>query len=341
MYDIAMLTQNDWANTGYRFKKCLEYLGYNIIGFKGFPHQLNYPEQLSIHMSLSMTRPVSAAPIIIKTKDLRPLVDNSEVVHFVASTIIDTMADLTRHKVVSQHGGTTYRMNTDTCNNIFNKFTDYTIMQFPTLLGHGANNEHLIYYPVDTNFIRPRFNRIHKDKLVIGHFPSSWESKGTDVIINVINRLKYSDKIGDRFEYIGLNTLVESRTEWLYNLDRMSRCDILIETIKPELTGKPFCEWGNTALEGCALGKIVITNTDSLDLYEKEYGGRPELVIANNAAQLESQLTELLISSDKIIEEKKHAARKWVETKHSIPATAERLYDKIYKHLLPNRRDAK
>ena len=49
-------------------------------------------------------------------------------------------------KVVMQHGGTTYRMGADLCNEPFNSFVDAHIIQFPSILGLGAKNEHLIYF---------------------------------------------------------------------------------------------------------------------------------------------------------------------------------------------------
>jgi glycosyltransferase involved in cell wall biosynthesis len=339
MIDVLMLSYHDWANTGYRFKKCLEYLGYNVVAFKGFPHTMSYPEQIAVSIYISRATQLSAHPELYKVPELRWFAEQAEVIHFIASTIVDTGVNITDKKVVAQHGGSTYRMRPMMCNNVFNNFVNASIMQFPTLLSQGAKNEHLIYYPVDTSFIQPVYGRQDKKKLIIGHFPSSWESKGTDVINQVIRELSEDTEFSDRFEYVGLSELTnELRVGWLQNLERMSQCDIIIETIKPELSGKPFCEWGNTALEASALGKIVITNTASTKLYEQEYGCVPPLHIANSDKELKLALQNILSKDDLMIRLDKERHRTWAEEKHSIPVTAERLYEKVYKHLLPNRR---
>jgi len=239
-------------------------------------------------------------------------------------------------KCVVQHGGTMYRMHADACNDLFNGFSDATIAQYPTLLGLGAKNECWIPYPVDTKLIQPDYERHGGDKILIGHFPSSKEVKGTENIVRVINRLESDPAFRDHFEYIGVRPGVYYPGDivgWYMNLKRLERCDIVIETCQSEFDGKPFGEWGNTALEAAALGKIVVTNSIHSDLYKKEFGSSA-LNIANNEAELELVLQELLSLPDTEIESRKEKSRVWVETKHSIPATADRLWDLVYKPLL-------
>jgi ribonuclease HI len=81
------------------------------------------------------------------------------------------------------------------------------------------------------------------------------------------------------------------------------------------------------------MGKIVVTNSLAKDLYAKEFGSCA-LQIANDSKALEQTLKMILSLSEKEIQDKKHESREWVEQKHSIPATAKRLWDKVYSKLL-------
>ena len=98
---------------------------------------------------------------------------------------------------------------------------------------------------------------------------------------------------------------------------------------KLELGGKKFGEWGNQAIEAASIGKVVITNSLSTDLYRKEYGDCA-LHIANSAEELETHLVDLITMDRKKLLEEKHNSRDWVVSNHSLIATAKRLKDKIF-----------
>lgn len=332
MPDVLMLAHQDWANTGYRFFKCLQYLKIDVLALKGEYHRMAYPNQIPIHPVLTKipdeAYATSEPRFIVYSKD-------AKVIHYIGSKFIQCGVDPTRKKIVMQHGGTLYRNNSNKLNKRYNLFVDASIIQCPDLLGLGANNEHLIYYPVDTDFIQPDFAT--RDKLVIGHFPSNPEIKGTKNIVAVIRRLEENSELKNRFEYIGnrksnwSNAFIDDQLVlWGDNLKRMAKCDIIIETCNSEINGKKYGEWGNTALEAAAMGKIVITNSLSRDLYTKEFGSCA-LNIANDSRALENTLRMILSLSNKEIRNRKEESRCWVELKHSIPVTAKRLWEKVYK----------
>ena len=102
---------------------------------------------------------------------------------------------------------------------------------------------------------------------------------------------------------------------------------------KVQVFGKTYGEWGNSAIEAAALGKIVITNSLTQDLYEKEFGDCA-LHIANEPERLESMLKYFLHLGDDLIYQKKQETRAWVEDTHSMKATAKRLWEKVYKDLI-------
>ena len=346
--DLLMLSNWDWSNTGYRLHKCAKKLGLNAVFFKGQPHNFAYPEQGAIHPKIQNAESIAVHPVILRAPELQPMLNNAHLVQFMDGTYIDT--GVMPKKSIICYGGTTYRMEPKVVSDMFNSFTSQSICYFPSLLGLGAANEELIYYPVDTDFLEPNF-KIRNKRLRIGHNPSNVLSKGTQNILEVIKKLVADEEFIKRFEYIGVTpeqfATKESRQvakdirvttriltptfqwEWLCHIDRLRSCDIYIEALKTELNGRPFGEWGNAALEAASLGKIVITHSINKDVYQREYGDNP-LRIANSQAELEAHLIELQSMTDKEIIEEKKRTRQWAEDKHSISATANRWWDKVY-----------
>jgi len=342
--DVLGLIKWDWANSGYRFTQSLKMLDLNAVSFKGTPlAYFNYPEQLPTLPILS-EEPVRMYPILNDVKhdtQLQDLIMRSKVIYLFGTQMIENINIPSNTKMVVQHGGRTYREAAAQCNKIFNPLVDATIAQCPDLLNLGAKNEHLIYYPVDTELIKPDY--VFKDpaKLIIGHFPSNPTNKGTEIITAVIKKLKESS-LGDKFEYNGIPWLGNQHkkahfVDWPDNLKRLNTSDIIIETCKPSLNGKPFGEWGNTAIEGSASGKIVVTNSLTAELYAKEYGNTALQINDGTPEGLEKSLVALLTMPREKILQRKKEARRWVVEKHSIDATALRLWEKIFKHLFPNK----
>ena len=336
--DVLAITQHDWSNTLFRYCKCLKYLGLNVRAFKGQPHRFNYPEQIAIHTAL-ITQPKSFFPVIIEAPELREYVEAAKVIWFHAGTFIDTGADLSNKHVIVSYSGGTFRNEPEKCNTLFNPIVDATIMQFPSMLNKGAKNEHLIYYPVDTDYISPQYERWEntKDKLIVGHFPSDPCSKGTEIVLAAIKDLQYT--FASKFMYAGVQSMEYGKwhVDWPICLSNMAVTDIIIETIKPIIDGNPFGTWSNAALEAAALGKIVITNSYDLELYKKEYSAEWEFFIVSNREELKNVLEELFEYSDDEIRQKKEATRKWVVENHSIPVTAKRLWEKILKNFFPHK----
>jgi len=335
-----MLTRNDWANTGYRFSKCLGMLGLKVLYLKGSEHKFGYPEQAPVDVTLS--KMYEKYPVKVHAPHFASLAKASRSIHYIASSYIDTGIDLKGKNVVVQHGGSTYRIEPKKANDTFNPFTSASIIQCPDLLNLGANNEHLIYYPVDTQFIQPHYRK-STGKIRVGHFPSSPQNKGTAKILTVIQEMNKDPDLKDKFEYVGvLNPHgLGHQVSWEQNLDRMRKCDIIIETHQPELkldgrSSKVFGEWGNTAIEAAALGKSVITNSLTLDLYNKEYGNMG-LHIANDKEMLKTHLYNLIQLGRNNLLADGARTRDWVINNHSMEATAIRLWEKIYSGFFPDK----
>jgi len=329
MIDVLFLTFNDWANTGWRFLKCAQMAGLNAMGFKANMHPFHYPEQLSLHPEITgFNKGVMGQ--LPKGGELSKFVEKSKIVHFIASSCIDTGIDLYKKPVVMQHGGRTYREGHEQLNSIYNDFCDTTIIQMPNLLGHGANNEQFIYFPVDTDFIKPNFEKaLPKDKLVIGFFPSLPKDKGIDQVKAVIDTLGH---LKDKFEFVTLKEHNES-VIWLDSLYRMRNCDLIIDVFaKKTVNGYDYGEWGNTSFEAAALGKIVVTMSTHFERYTEEYGDCA-LNITNTEEQLRETLVRFIEMSSEELKREKLSTRAWVTEKHSIQATSEKLHA-VYKNIL-------
>jgi hypothetical protein len=292
-------------------------LGLEALMFKGRSHSFLYPEQAPMHPQIYGGELGIMPP-------LQTIADAAEVIHFVASTYVETGIDISQKKIVVQHGGTLYRQQHEKVNEFFAE-VDASIIQCPDLLGLGAKNEHLIYYPVDTDWIRPVYEPA-ADKPVVGHFPSNPEVKGTAAIIETVEKLE-----GQRHEL--LFAVDTTKVPWQKHLTRMADCDIVIETCAPKQGERAYGEWGNTALEAAALGKVVVTNSIHADVYEREYG-ECALHIANTPEELERVLGTLLSMDYDMLQEAKEQSRAWAVKNHSMQATANRLWEKVYSGLL-------
>jgi len=343
MIDVTMLCIYDWANTGWRFAQCLKMLGLNVFAFKGAYHPFGYPEQIPIHPDLVDTErsfedgAKCALFADVNSAFLAGICKDSKVIHFRDTCLINTGVDLEEKKVVAQHGGRLYRSAHDYWNNNFGYLIDKTIIQMPDILGHGAPGEALVYYPVQTDhpMLRPDFKKANNGVVAFGHFPTTQIEKGSDMFFNALNRHWNEGRRG--FLYGGPTEFEETKswiTVWPFHLERLKQVDVVLETCCMVAQGKPFGEWGNQCIEAASMGKIVITNTLSAELYRKEYGDGFAPRIANNDDDIYRHIGEILEMSDSELRAEKQKHRAWVEKYHSMEATAERLWERIYKDLI-------
>jgi hypothetical protein len=333
MIDVLILTIDDNANTGWRTMKCLQRMGLKVLFFKGSMHPYYYPEQGMIHPELfkiAMKEKGHILDPVVQVPLLKPVSDAAKCIHYIASRIIDTGTDPRTKKIVAQHGGRFYRTNHAIINQLLDPYIDASIVQMPDLMNLGAKNEHLIYFSVDTDYIKPSYET-GCEKLIIGHYPSLSAEKGTSKIIRIIKRFGEDQETNDKFLYDGIEKAEkEVQTIWFTQLERMARCDVIIDVCAETAQNRPYGEWGNTAFEAAALGKVVITNSHRVDMYEREYGCKPSMRIANTEEEVEKNLRELIsLPKDKLLEEKQRA-REWVVRNHSIDATSKRMWERVY-----------
>lgn len=306
---ILFISVKDWANVGYMFAESLRTIGIDALSVSLRQTGIVYPETSLYFNSLH---------------EIIPYIEESDIVVLMHSNpdLLTIPYDLRKKKVAVFHGGSEYRIKPEIINALFNDLVYVSIVQTGNLLGLGAKNEKWIIPAIDIDKIPvvPKNNK----KLIVGHFPRSFLVKGTDEINKVVNKLKNKYD----FEYFYSNIPVT----WEESLRRMSRCDIYICAMKPELYGKHYGGGIEiTDLESMALGNITITHHTTFDRFEGEFGRCP-LFVANNPDQLWDRLDEALSMSRENIKIESNNIRKWVEEHASYEAVGKRLKEILYEN---------
>ena len=308
--DILIVSRNDWANVGYVFSRCLREVGVDAEALTLNRHPFDYPE--------------SASKVSIRK--MRAGAKKAKIIQFMHSQHI-RLGSLKGKRVFVFHGGTDYRQRPGEINRFFNPRVEKSITQTADLLGLGAKNEVWVFPAVDTNKIKPVYTRT-SEKKVLAHFPSSEKNKNTALVLDTLEEMKGDPLIGGEFDFMPS----AGRVSWSENIKRISECDIYIEACAPTQGAKRYGEWGVSALEAAALGKIVVTHFLSRERYEKEFGPCP-LDVANDAEELRNVLRRVISMSDDDLARAKSEMRRWVESTHSFQATGRRLMDKVYEYV--------
>lgn len=335
MPDVLMLTAQDLSNIAWRFAQCLRMLDLDVRAFKAGSH-MKYGNEIEI---VPMTR-ISKMPYIYSCPSLFHLAKQSKVLHFTSGTFVDTGVTIGQKVVIMQYGGRPFvgrPKGRKIENKFLNKFVNYTIVHHPYLLKTGSKNPCLIKPPVDTEELQPDYQRRDPNKIIIGHFPSDKRPqkhpvKGTALIKRILQELKMTD-LKNKFEYI----IDVQRLPWEQHLERLKKCDVVIECYTPQVMQDVFGEWSTAALESAALGKITVTNSFNEIIYARTYGPS-SLCIANNPKQMRNVLIHLINLSPKELRIYKEKTREWVVRCHSMEATAKLLWETVYKYIFPDRK---
>jgi hypothetical protein len=308
---VLIVAKTDWANMAYKYQESLREVG---VDAKAVTLNINYS-----------CKPKHAE--ICNLKKMRSYAQSAEIIQFMHSEYFDLGVKNKRFFVF--HGGSIYRIHSNSKNKIFNPIVEKSIIQTADLLGLGAKNEVWVPASVDTNNIKPVYKR-QSDKLIVGHFPSSPLVKSSDDIDKLMKNLE--KKFGNKFKYIYSPT----KLIWNKNIDRVSECDIYIDACTPLLVskkdpkGSKYGEWGVAAIEAAALGKVVISHMLSYKRYEQEFG-ECGIKVANSFDEVEKQMIKLLSISDNELLQIRKDTRLWVEKFNSYYAIGKRLKEVVYK----------
>ena len=305
---VLLLCKSDHANLAYDLQECLRSVGIDARAFKDRYHPSNYTHQAKV---------VKANGFSFYNEELKKFAEDAEIIVYVHSEFIDVGVPLNGKKVYVMHTGSKYRQDSKTINKIFNPIVTATLCGCD-VLGMGAFNEIWIQAPINVSLIKPVYDFINKNKLVIAHYPSS--PKGIEIITPVIDKLKNQYD----FEFIyDLN-----KVSWEEQINRCGKCDIYIENIVDKQGNIDLKTFGITTLELAALGKIPITRFPIKDEYEKRFG-KCGIIATNSPEDLEKKLRWLLELDNNEILRLKKEARDWVERCHSYEAIGN-MYKNIF-----------
>jgi len=314
MLDVAFLAKADYSNVAYLYAKALQSVGVNAEAWAVRPSPRVYAEHARIFKSLS---------------EIERYLKTAKAITFMHSHWFEAASHWGNLLYVF-HGGSTYRQRYEMHNAVFNPRIEKSIIQTGDLLGLGAKNEVWVLPCTDVNLLQSINARIdwHDSRYIIAHYPHKGYTKGTDVIHKVLSKLR--DEKAFCANEKGWDFKINDQiVPWADNLERIARCDIYVEACKSHLGIHPYGEWGLTALEAAAMGKVVVTHFRSYDRYLKEYGECP-LQVANNEEEFESVMKRLLSMKRNEMNDLKHAHSKWAEKLHSFEAVGERLKEKVY-----------
>lgn len=313
--DVLLLAKADYSNVGYLYAEALQSVGVNAEAWAVNPSPRKYDRHAYLFNSLK--------------DDVLPLAQKAKAILFMHSRLVSAI-NIEDKFITVFHGGSRYRNKPEKMNQIFNPIVDKSIIQTGDLLDLGAKNQVWILPCIETELFAPDYER-HDSKRIIAHYPHKGYVKGTETIYNVLTRLEDNDVYCNNKE--GWKWYINDITvSWEDNLRRIAGCDIYIEATKSELREKPYGEWGLTALEAAALGRVVITHFRSYERYLKEYGPCP-LVIANNERELEAAVRKVLEMSWDEINDLKRATRAWAEKYHSLKVIGQRLKEEVYNEI--------
>lgn len=242
---ILLASSVDYSNLIANQANALRSIGVDAVDVTLNRHELKYPTQSRV----------------VSRQELSDLTRRAEVV--IIGHSCPTILNLNKCKRYAvYHSGTRYRNNPEHFNKLFRgafvSLSDQT--EFMSL-----GNHRYIVSAIDPSLYQPVKRKPGKRKLIVGHFPSNPEVKGTADIIRMLEPFKNDFEIR-----IGTNVLPYEK-----NLERIREVDIYIELFKPELNGKPYGCFGVTALEAAMMGRTVITQDLEYNTHNIVYRSHP------------------------------------------------------------------
>lgn len=292
---VLNICTSDWANYMHDNAKSLQAAGVSCSGMKLIKHNFDYSNVLPVVTPQEMMNEVMSGKYNVLQ------LFNSD------ATLINCLKNFKGKKVV-YHTGSAYRAKPTQLNAVFNPIIDKAIIALGEFAQLGAKNYSFISVSVDVP--RPAIDRTNTMKFL--HCPSNPIVKGTNTIVKLMKNFPVDFKC---------DKTILPHPE---NIKRMKECDIYIELLNPEINGNKYGSFGTTAAEAAMLGKIVITQNLSADVYEQNYGSCP-LILVKDEHDFIEKVRRLLSLSPLEIFRLKREHQQWAIEKHSYLATGLRL----------------
>ncbi len=293
---------SDYANYSYCNARALQAVGIDAKAISLTRHSFGYTEQAECTTEKDMLEQMREADVI-------------QIMH-TCPTTYDLVRKLDAiNKPVKPlfvyHTGTRYRQEPDKYNQLFNPIIERALTDQTEFMHLGGKDIAYVAVAIDTDKIYPRIKQ-PGNKLIIGHYPSKSQVKGTERIIKMLQ--PYWDLFDIRWDV----KLVPHEE----NLKRIQECDIYVELFSPLQGEKEYGCFGVTAFEAAAMGKIVVTQNLYKEVYRKVYGECVFLTPGNS--DLFAKDIEFLAKTPDI-KGMQNLHRDWMVKKHGYKATGERL----------------
>lgn len=303
---ILNISASDWSNFAYDNMLALRSVGLNCDSVVTSPHQFYETQSKHLHTSV-IGKMISDYDVI------QFFHDNVNLFGILASA-------MKGKKIIAYHTSSEYRKNSAYINSVMNPLIYKSVNAMPEFMALGSHNPIYMVGAVDTDKLVPS-ERQTDSEAVFAHYPSNPIVKGTDKIIETVSKLPVIFKHS------------VSLVPYADQLKRISECDVYIEMLtEKDANGMPYGNFGITALEAAALGKVVITglkDKDSKDeklisryIYDSAYGFCG-LNIANTANKLKRTIESLSNYSGDYLKGQQQITREWVVKNHSYKATGE------------------
>lgn len=300
---VVNITKDDYANFSHDNAKALRSVGVDCIDIKINKHISKYETE---------SQQVGRNHIKEITKDA----DFIQVMHS-DHALLGFCSD---RPMIVWHTGTRYRQRTVKCNQMFNHRVKRSVLALGEFWKLGAKNPIYCVGAVNTDKLQPSYYK--GGQPVIGHYPSNPEVKGTQLIIDVMRKLK------KRYPPLDFRYSIE-RVLYPEQLKRLSEVDIYIELFALTQKGKPYGSWGITALEAASMGKIVFSNDQYDSVYQDHYQGFSAIRKFTTTNEL-SETIRVQSQYPDTLRQRQEESRQWVIDNHSYKATGEY----ILKHIL-------
>jgi hypothetical protein len=299
---VVNICRNDYANFSHDNANALRSVGVDCYDYKLAPHPFKYSEQSQI----------------VTNGQLKSLTRDADYIQIMHSDP-NLLYHISDRPLIVWHTGTRYRQQHGEINNHFNPRVKRSVFNQPEFGGKGAKNEIYCVGAIDTDKFVPDYYK--SGQPIIGHYPSNWDVKGTDTIVEVMDRLKAKYKKLD-FRYS------KDRVPYDQQLKRLEKCHVYVEMFALLQGGQPYGSWGITTLETAAMGKVVVTNDQFDQIYFNHYKRLPGIIKINTTDELYDEI-EGLSKNTKWLKNEQRSARQWVEDYHSYKATGEYILKNI------------
>jgi hypothetical protein len=291
---ILSICQDDFANFMYDNMKALLSVGLDCDCVKLQKHSF-YEEQAEIVSYESLLHLIASYDII------QFFHDNSSLWSAITPEILDK-------KVIVYHTSSDYRKNYKVKNQLMKGawkhiacMPEFVVMCPGSIYMVGA---------VDTDKLRPR-EFITGSDIIFGHYPSNPTVKGTAKIIEMMRNIEV------HFRYSDDGAIVPHESQ----LAMMAACDVYIEMFADkDGLGSVYGNFGITALEAGALGRLVVTQCKDIEVYRKHYGETFFYPVTDENDFL-SKIEMLNSMSENDIKEEQILTRETLVRNHSYKAT--------------------